>query len=75
MKPDYHRETNSLYIKVAPQPGVDSEEIEEGIVLDYDAGGKVVGIDIDDTSQLGDIDSKLQELILAIAKKVPMPLT
>jgi uncharacterized protein YuzE len=32
-------------------PSVESREISEGIVLDYDAAGHVVGIDIDNASQ------------------------
>jgi uncharacterized protein YuzE len=51
MKLNYHPETDSLYIDLAEQPGVDSREVSEGIVLDYDAKGTLVGIDIDNASR------------------------
>ena len=51
MKLNYYPETDSLYIDLAEQPGVDSREVSEGIVLDYDAKGTLVGIDIDSASQ------------------------
>ena len=31
-------------------PSVESREISEGVILDYDADGKLVGIDIDNAS-------------------------
>jgi uncharacterized protein YuzE len=50
MKLTYYPETDSLYIDLSEQPSVDSQEISEGIVLDYDASGNLVGIDIDNAS-------------------------
>ena len=47
MRLAYHPDTDSLYIDLAEQPSAESREISEGIVLDYDASGKRVGIDID----------------------------
>lgn len=55
MKLHYDRETDSLYIDLNRRPSVDSREIEEGLVLDFDANGRVVGIDIQHTSQLLDL--------------------
>lgn len=51
MKLNYHPDTDSLYIDLLEQPSVESREITEGIVLDYDAVGQLVGIDIDNASQ------------------------
>jgi len=51
MKIEYFPETDSLYIDFADRPGVDSREIEEGIVLDMDENGRVVGLDIDQASK------------------------
>jgi len=51
MKLNYHPETDSLYIDLAERPSVDSREISEGIVVDYDVSGAVVGIDIDNASR------------------------
>lgn len=50
MKLTYHPETDSLYIDLCEQPSAESREISEGIVLDYDASGRLVGIDIDNAS-------------------------
>lgn len=50
MKLAYHQATDSLYIDLSDNPGVESREISEGIVLDYDVNGNLVGIDIDNAS-------------------------
>jgi uncharacterized protein YuzE len=50
MKVKYYKETDSLYIDLSESVSAESTEISEGIVLDYDAGGKLVGIDIDNAS-------------------------
>ena len=50
MKLTYHPDTDSLYIDLSEQPSVDSQEISEGVILDYDAQGNLVGIDIDNAS-------------------------
>ena len=47
MKLTYYPDTDPLYIDLSHRPSVESREISEGVVLDYDASGHVVGIDID----------------------------
>ena len=51
MKLNYYAATDSLYIDLSEQPSVESREISEGIVLDYDSKGNLVGIDIDNASR------------------------
>ena len=51
MKLNYYPDTDCLYIDLSEQTSVESREISEGIVLDYDAGGNLVGIDIDNASE------------------------
>jgi uncharacterized protein YuzE len=51
MKLAYHSETDSLYIDLAQRPSVESREISEGVVLDCDGEGNLVGIDIDNASR------------------------
>ncbi len=51
MKLNYYAATDSLYIDLSEQPSVESREISEGIVLDYDSKGNLVGIDIDSASR------------------------
>lgn len=51
MKLNYYPETDSLYIDLSEKTSVESKEISEGVVLDYDAEGNLVGIDIDNASK------------------------
>jgi uncharacterized protein YuzE len=51
MRLSYFPETDSLYIDLNSRPGVDSREASEGVVIDLDADGNIVGIDIDHASK------------------------
>jgi uncharacterized protein YuzE len=51
MKLKYYPDTDSLYIDLSEKPSTESREVSEGIVLDYDAQGNLVGIDIDNASK------------------------
>lgn len=62
----YHADTDSLYIALSPKPSADSDEVAEGVVLDFDAEGRLVGIDIDNASHKLD----LHELK---AEHIPVP--
>ena len=55
MKVNYYPDTDSLYIDLSEHPSVESREISEGVVLDYDAAGQLVGIDIDNASAKVDL--------------------
>ena len=61
MELNYYPETDSLYIDLSEQPSVESQEISEGIFLDYDAEGRLVGIDIDNASH----KVEMEKLILS----------
>ena len=61
MKLNYYPETDSLYIDLSEQPSVESREISEGVLLDYDANGRLVGIDIDNASS----KVEMEKLILS----------
>ena len=50
MKLNYYADTDSLYIDLSEQTSGESREISEGVVLDYDESGNLVGIDIDNAS-------------------------
>ncbi len=62
MKLDYFPDTDSLYIELADHASVDSREVSEGVLLDYDANGNLVGIDIDNAS------TKVDMRILRLSK-------
>lgn len=51
MKVNYYPDTDSLYIDLSEHASAESREISEGIVLDYDEAGNLVGIDIDNASR------------------------
>lgn len=60
MRLNYYSDTDSLYIDLSEKPSADSVEIFEGVVLDYDIDGNLVGIDIDNAGR----KIRLHELIL-----------
>ena len=55
MRLNYYPETDSLYIDLSEHASVESREISEGVVLDYDAQGNLAGIDIDNASSKVDL--------------------
>jgi uncharacterized protein YuzE len=46
MKLVVHKEDDALYLRLDETPIVESEEVSDGIILDYNAEGKVVGIEV-----------------------------
>lgn len=61
MKFNYYVETDSLYIELSDQPSADSREVAPNVVLDFDAEGRLVGIDLDQASKfvnLSQIEAK-----------------
>ena len=65
MKFQYYPETDSLYIDLSKKISAESREIAEGVVLDFDSNGKLVGIDIDNASQIVDL-SRLEAEYLPV---------
>ncbi|MBK6768947.1 MAG: DUF2283 domain-containing protein [Ardenticatenales bacterium] len=55
MKLHYDPETDSLYIDLADRTSQDSIEVAPGVVVDFDAAGNIVGIDIDHASTVVDL--------------------
>jgi len=51
VKLHYYPETDSLYIDLNSRPSADSREMAEGLVIDFDTEGNIVGIDIDHASR------------------------
>ena len=46
MKLSYDPKTDSLYIHLTERSSSDSDEVSEGVVLDFDEAGALVGIDV-----------------------------
>lgn len=63
MKLHYYPETDSLYIELKSTPGAETREVAEGLVVDLDANGEVVGFDIDHASRKLDL-SKVETVSL-----------
>ena len=66
MKVHYYAETDSLYIELSAKAGADAREVAPGVVLDFDANGSLVGIDIDQASKVVDL-SRLEAEALPVA--------
>lgn len=71
MKLNYYADTDSLYIDLSERPSVESREITEGVVLDYDAEGNLVGIDIDNASRKVDLKKLTLNRLPAIIQTNP----
>lgn len=65
----YHPETDMLYIKLAAGVSTESEEVSQGVVLDFDEHNKVIGIEIEDASKFIDL-SRLEVSALPIVNFV-----
>lgn len=70
MKLNYFAETDSLYIDLSEKPSVQSREISEGVVLDYDAQGNLVGIDIDHASSKVDLKQLVLDRLPGVVKTI-----
>lgn len=70
MKLHYYPETDSLYIDLTSKPSTDSREIAEGVVIDFDTEGSIVGIDIQDASQKLDLNTLETEALPAATVKM-----
>ncbi len=52
---------DAVYLNLTDRPIKDSEEVADGIVVDYDAEGRVVGIEILDASKRTDFPDALKQ--------------
>jgi len=51
MKVIYDRETDTLSLILAEQPVADSDELREGLIIDYDREGHIVAVEVLDASE------------------------
>jgi uncharacterized protein YuzE len=65
VKLHYYPETDSLYIELRPEPGAEVREVADGLNVDIDADGNVVGFDIDLASRRFDL-STLETIALPV---------
>ena len=57
MKLHYYPETDSLYVEFKMGPGTETVEVTEGLNVDLDEEGAVVGFDIDYASRRLDLST------------------
>lgn len=69
MKFHYYPETDSLYIDLSEKKSVDSREVVPGVVLDFDADGQLVGVDIDHASKVANL-TRLEADSLPVASLI-----
>ena len=55
MKLHYYPETDSLYVELKAGSGTETLEVADGLTVDLDGKGEVVGFDIDHASQRLDL--------------------
>ena len=51
MKITYYKETDTLYISLSDDAGSDSKEVHPGVVVDFNAAGIPIGIEIDNAKK------------------------
>lgn len=67
MKLHYYPETDALYIEFVARPSAETDEVADGVRIDYDSEGNIVGIDIDHASTKLDLDT-LEASALPLSK-------
>ena len=57
MKLHYYEETDSPYVELTDRPSAETLEVADGLDVDLDASGSVVGFDIDRASARLDLST------------------
>ena len=57
MKLQYYPETDSLYVELKAGPGAETREFLDGLNVDLDVNGSVLGFDIDHASKRFDLST------------------
>ncbi len=71
MKVTYDRETDTLTVVFSDMPVVESDEDKPGVILDYDASGNLVSLEILDASHRVAIPTRIEYQVAA--KSTPRP--
>jgi uncharacterized protein YuzE len=57
MKITYFPDTDTLAIDLADGPSANTDEIADGVTVDYDADGRLIGIDIEQAATRLDLST------------------
>lgn len=72
MKFSYYPDTDTLYIDLLGRPGADVTEVSTDFVVDVDADGTPVGIEIEHASERADLSRlEVEGLRLDLGLEVP----
>jgi uncharacterized protein YuzE len=70
MKIKYYKAVDSLYLDLSSKKSVESREVSDGVVLDYDGEGNLVGIDVEHASEKLDISTLVVDSLPAKIESV-----
>ena len=70
MKLHYYPDTDSLYVEFKAGPGVETREVSDGLNVDLDGDGEVVGFDIDHASRRLDLSTLETEALPVCSTRV-----
>ena len=70
MRLSYFPDTDSLYIEFSSDPSSHTVEVSDGVNVDFDASGGIVGFDIDHASRHMDINALENHLKLDVGQAV-----
>jgi uncharacterized protein YuzE len=65
MKTLYDPDADALYLRFGEAPVVESEEVRPGMVLDFDAAGRIVAIELLDATEHLSSGTDLEKLAAA----------
>lgn len=51
MRINYNKKDDALYIRFHEAPYSESEEVKNGVIIDYDSAGRVIGFEVLDVSR------------------------
>lgn len=69
MRISYDEKTDSLYVRLKETPYYESDEVRQGILLDYDDKGNLIAIEILDASEYLSTD-ELASLTYSVEKAI-----
>jgi uncharacterized protein YuzE len=67
MKVIYDRDTDTLTVIFSDVPVAESDEDKPGVILDYDANGNLVSLEILDASRRVNVPSKIEYQVSPLA--------
>ena len=51
MRLSYDRESDALFVRFSDEPIIESEEVRPGLIVDFDAAGRIVAIEVLDAQE------------------------